>query len=94
MVRTIITPNTRTISFTVPENYIGRELEVIAFSTKEGLAHGFSSTLLSPALPGNPLSIKEFTNWVEQAESLPAISLTEAKSKWKIKRKKLQQLTG
>lgn len=93
MIRTILTPNTQTVSFTVPKKYIGKELEVIAFATKEGAEHAIPTALQSPALSGNPLSNKEFTNWIGQAELLPAISLPEAKSKWKNKRKKLLQLT-
>ena len=37
MVRTIITPNTQTVSFNVPKEYIGKEIEVIAFTKAEGL---------------------------------------------------------
>lgn len=39
MVRTTIIPNDTTvnISFSVPENYIGKEMEIIAFTKREGL---------------------------------------------------------
>ena len=39
MIRTIITPDKSTvnISLSVPESYIGEEMEVIAFTKKEGL---------------------------------------------------------
>ena len=39
MVRTTIIPEQTTvnISLSVPENYIGKEMEVIAFTTQEGL---------------------------------------------------------
>ena len=36
MVRTIIIPDTQIVSFTIPEEYIGQELEVIAFAKNEG----------------------------------------------------------
>lgn len=36
MVRTILIPDTQTISFNVPEEYIGKEVEVIAFTKNEG----------------------------------------------------------
>ncbi len=39
MIRTIVIPekNVVNLSFSVPENYIGKEMEVIAFTKKEGL---------------------------------------------------------
>jgi hypothetical protein len=37
MIRTIITPNTQTVSFNIPQKYIGKELQVIAFEKEEGL---------------------------------------------------------
>lgn len=39
MVRTTIIPDQTTvnISLSIPENYIGKEMEVIAFTKKEGL---------------------------------------------------------
>lgn len=36
MIRTIITPDTQTISFDIPTNYIGKQIEVIAFAKDEG----------------------------------------------------------
>lgn len=36
MIRTIIVANTQTVSFNVPKDYLGKELEVIAFATNEG----------------------------------------------------------
>lgn len=47
----------------------------------------------SPALPGKPLSLKAFKNWVKAAETTPVVSLKEARKKWAVKRKQLQQLT-
>jgi hypothetical protein len=38
MVRTEITPDRQTISLDIPEEYIGRQIEVIAFAKDEGLA--------------------------------------------------------
>lgn len=37
MVRTVIIPDSETVSISVPENYIGKVLEVIAFAKDEGL---------------------------------------------------------
>jgi hypothetical protein len=36
MIRTLITPQTASLTFTIPESYIGREMEVIAFTIDEG----------------------------------------------------------
>jgi hypothetical protein len=47
----------------------------------------------SPALPGRSLSLKEFRDWISEAENSPTISLKEAKVKWAGKRKQLQKLT-
>jgi hypothetical protein len=37
MVRTTLIPQNKTVSFNIPENYVGKELTVIAFSNDEGL---------------------------------------------------------
>ena len=37
MIRTVVTPNKQTISFDIPKDYIGKEIEVIAFAKDEGL---------------------------------------------------------
>ena len=37
MIRTIVRTDKRVVSFDIPENYVGKELEVIAFSKDEGL---------------------------------------------------------
>ncbi len=36
MVRTIVTPNSKTIQFEIPQNYVGKKIEVIAFAIGEG----------------------------------------------------------
>jgi hypothetical protein len=36
MIRTLITPQSATLTFPIPKNYIGREMEVIAFTVDEG----------------------------------------------------------
>ncbi|GAC1300450.1 MAG: hypothetical protein NVSMB24_01090 [Mucilaginibacter sp.] len=36
MIRTIITPKKQTISLDIPLNYVGKEIEVIAFAKDEG----------------------------------------------------------
>lgn len=47
----------------------------------------------SPSLPGPPLSLKAFKEWIAKSEETPTVSLKEAKSKWAEKRKQLQKLT-
>jgi hypothetical protein len=47
----------------------------------------------SPALPGDPLSLKAYKNWITNAERTPSIDLKEAKAKWNGKRKRLQDLS-
>ncbi|QJD97733.1 hypothetical protein HH214_18555 [Mucilaginibacter robiniae] len=37
MVRTVITPNKQIISFEIPQSYVGKEIEVIAFTKDEGI---------------------------------------------------------
>ena len=46
----------------------------------------------SYALPGDPISVKDFRKWIEYAESTPTISLTQAKQQWQAQKKKLQKL--
>lgn len=45
MVRTIIIPDKSTInvSLSIPENYIGKEMEIIAFSKEEGIEETYKS---------------------------------------------------
>ena len=94
MIHKVIVPKNRkvSISFTVPEDYVGEEMDIIAFVRKEGLQQSGHSKLLSPALPGDPLTNQDFINWIKQAETMPTISLQEAKTKWTNKRMQLQQL--
>lgn len=90
MIHKIIVPKNREVnlSFTIPEDYIGEEMEVIAFLKKDGL----QQSELSPALKGDPLTNREFISWINQAEMMPTISLEEAKSRWTNKRSQLQEL--
>lgn len=37
MVRTLVRPSKNTISFNIPEDYIGKQIEVIAFAKDEGI---------------------------------------------------------
>jgi len=37
MIRIIITPDRQTISFDIPKDYVGKEIEVIAFAIDEGI---------------------------------------------------------
>ncbi|MCX6230754.1 MAG: hypothetical protein NTZ33_04350 [Bacteroidetes bacterium] len=47
----------------------------------------------SYALQGEEMSIINFKKWVNNAENDTFTSLTEAKSKWELKKKQLQNLT-
>ncbi|HEY2582683.1 MAG TPA: hypothetical protein VGI43_12795 [Mucilaginibacter sp.] len=38
MIRTIVTPDKETISLDIPREYVGREIEVIAFAKEEGFS--------------------------------------------------------
>ncbi len=48
--------------------------------------------LNSYALPGEAINEEDFKKWVEYTEDSPSISLTEAKQRWAIQKKKLQKL--
>lgn len=36
MIRKVITPDNQTIQFSIPESYVGKKIEVIAFAIDEG----------------------------------------------------------
>ncbi len=84
MIYKTVVPDKRTIniSFTVPENYVGEEMEIIAFIKNEGLEKSPHSEYKSPDLEGEPLTIEEFQDWIAKAENSPTISLEEAKERW------------
>lgn len=90
MVRTTITPNKRQVSIQMPENYIGKKVEVVYYTLDEIETNEVHAS--SPALPGSPMSDREFREWIEQAEKSPTISLKEYKSKWALKKKQLIKL--
>ena len=46
----------------------------------------------SPALPGKPLTLRAFKDWVASAEAAPSVSLKAAQSAWAKQRKQLQRL--
>ncbi|RZJ20539.1 MAG: hypothetical protein EON51_14830 [Acinetobacter sp.] len=46
----------------------------------------------SAALPGKPLSVEEFQDWVAQRENGPTVSLQQAKAVWAKQRSQLQKL--
>jgi len=48
--------------------------------------------LNSYALPGEPVSVEDFRRWVKYAADSPTVSLSDAKKRWEIKKKKLQKL--
>lgn len=89
--KTIIPTNTKVnLSFVVPDNYIGEEIEVVAYLKNKEIPSLPSDPL--PSIKGNPLTNIEFKNWIEQAEKMPIISLEEIKSKWTNRKKQLQML--
>jgi len=45
----------------------------------------------SLALPGNEISEEDFRKWADRAELAPSISLNEARLRWEIRKKKIQQ---
>ena len=47
----------------------------------------------SPALSGTSLNLKEFKNWIRDAEHSGSIDLNEANSKWKKKKHHLMNLS-
>ncbi len=47
----------------------------------------------SPSLPGKPLSVEEFQNWVAQRENGLTVSLQQAKAVWTKQRSQLQRLS-
>ena len=94
MIHKVIVPKNRKVNltFTVPEDYVGEEMDVIAFTRKENVQRPAQTKPFSPALQGDPLTNQEFINWITQAEMMPDVSLEEAKSRWTNKRMQLQQL--
>jgi len=48
----------------------------------------------TPALPGKPLSLQQFKQWIATSEAAPTISLKAAKSEWTARKKRLQQIAG
>ena len=46
-----------------------------------------------PSLPGIPLTLTTFKQWVADAENAPTVTLIDAKEKWTQKRAQLQRLT-
>jgi len=44
MIHTTVTPSTRQVQFEIPNEYIGKELEIIAFAKGEGIGEKASST--------------------------------------------------
>ncbi len=94
MIHKTIVPKNREIklSFTLPEDYVGEEVEVIAFIKKDGLPQSQQNKLGSPALPGRALTNQEFMDWIGQSEAMATVSLEEAKQRWATKRNQLQKL--
>lgn len=79
------------ISLVVPENFIGEEIEVVAYLKNKEIPFDSSDPTLF-SVKGKALSNTEFKNWIKQAESLPTVSLAEIENKWTSKRIQLQKL--
>jgi len=88
MIHKTIIPQQRTlnVSFTIPQSYVGKEIEFVAFIKQQ------VTLKISPALVGSPLSNQEFLDWIHQSENTNTISLQEAKDKWEIKKEHLLQI--
>ncbi|MBS1618187.1 MAG: hypothetical protein JST76_06690 [Bacteroidetes bacterium] len=91
MIHKTLVPDSKTVtvSLKVPAKYVGKKIEIVAFAKNEVQ----DSKNLSPALPGDPMSIRQFKEWVKQSESSNSVSLDEAKNRWESQRRKLRQLT-
>ena len=90
--KTIIPTKTNVeLSLVVPENFIGEEIEVIAFIKNKELPFDNSNSIMY-SVKGNALSNTEFRNWKKQAESLPIVSLNVIENEWTSKRMQLQKL--
>ncbi len=50
------------------------------------------SEIDSVALPGEPMSLNLYKNWIKNAEKEETVNLKEVEHKWIARRKKLQQL--
>jgi hypothetical protein len=48
----------------------------------------------SLALPGKPLTLQAFKNWVASAEAAPSVTLKAAQSQWTKQRKQLLKLAA
>lgn len=92
MIHKVIVPESRmvNVSFTVPDSYVGEEMEVLAFIKNEISKPDFFEEK-SPSLGGNPMSNQQFVDWINDSESAPTISLQEAETQWTKKRKQLLQ---
>ena len=45
MIKTIVTPDTNKVSFDVPDNYLGKKIEVTAFDLDEGVQPASQKTM-------------------------------------------------
>lgn len=69
-----------------------RALEKIEALRKKKLVTVITKTTYdSPALEGEPFSMKAFKEWISGAETDNSISLKDAKTKWQQKKKALQK---
>ncbi|TVQ13487.1 MAG: hypothetical protein EA361_09635 [Bacteroidetes bacterium] len=61
MIRTIVTPDKNYLSFNIPEKYIGKKMEVIAFVIDEPLDDVIYTTKSSKSFSSVKLNTKDFT---------------------------------
>lgn len=87
MIHKIVTPANQTlnISLDVPVNYIGKEVEIIAFIKNE---NAFSS----PSISGECLTNEGFNQWISSAEKMKTYSMKDATKQWGKQKKKLLKL--
>jgi hypothetical protein len=80
----------QTITLKINNNSVLKTLEelesrhLISIIREEGIG--------TPALPGTPLSLEQFRNWINNAEQGPTISLKDADEKWAKRKQQLKDL--
>ena len=60
MIRTVITPDKNFLSFSIPEKYIGKKMEIIAFALDEPSEDVIYSTKINKSFSAIKLNTKGF----------------------------------
>ena len=84
MIHKVIVPEHRSINVTldIPQDYIGKEIEIVAFIKNEGFEKTNKPERLSPVLKGPRMTNEEFVDWIREAENSPTMSFDEMKERW------------